>query len=128
RGARGPALTALVMLFLPDDQVAEDLTPILRAEYETKLLPLPPWMGGSGPVLRLLKRIGWRLFRDKLVVLGHSVLRPHDLRRNAAIQYLREYRRACSEWVKEHLPGAFTLGLADRELPGAQLLITEVAE
>lgn len=122
------AMTALVILFVIDDERATGLIPILRADYATRLVPLQPWMGSSGAVKRIIRRIGWRLARKTSIALRHSVLRPHDLRRRAAGQYLRERREACSDWVREHLPGAFSLGLGNRELPGAQLLITEVVE
>jgi hypothetical protein len=122
------AMTALVILFILDDDAATGLTPILRASYETRLEATPPWLGRSGAIMRLLKRIGWRLFRKWSLARSHSIHRPHDLRRTAAAQYLRERRQECTDWVGEHLPGAFSSGLAGFELPTAQLLTTEVAE
>lgn len=122
------AMTALVILFVLDDDAATGLTAILRADYETRLEATPPWLGRSSTVMRFFKRIGWRLFRKRSLAWRHSVHRPHDLRRKAAAQYLKDCRQECTEWVREHLPGAFSSDLAGLELPTAQLLTTEVAE
>ena len=61
-----------------------------------------------------------------MLMSAQSTEFPSNLRRDATRGFIRAQRRACSSWVRERFPGAFSSESNATELPSIQLLTTEV--
>jgi len=110
-----PSLTAFVIAFLFDDTAATSLETPLRAEFKTSIRRDPlfrPW------------HVARYVLMDRMARLGHSIYSPDLLRREAVKSHLQKLENDCVNWVRDHLPGAFTLQPGSR-VPTAALLVTE---
>jgi len=108
-----PSVTALVIAFLMDDESADLLDVPFRANFSTRREPLfRPWH-----VVQYVLRNGPLRF-------GHRIYDPDMIRCDRIKSSMRELERGCVDWVREHLPGAFT-SLEGASFPTATLLVTE---
>jgi len=96
-----PSVTVLVIQFVLDDEAAGSFDRLSR-ELEFKAQA--------------------RQTRD-----GVSVKTPDQVKEGALLELRRELRGRGSEWIKEHLPGAFSAGLGGYDMPTAELVTTELA-
>lgn len=110
-----PSITAIVMLFVFDDETAAALEAPLRAEYATEVK--------RDPLFRLWHVARYVLFNGS-ARFGHQWYPPNILRRDAVRSRLQDLEDACISWLKARLPGAFT-ALNGSRFPTAALLVTE---
>lgn len=110
-----PSLTASVVAFLFDDDVAVSLEEPLRKEYSTYTQ--------KDPQLRF-----WHVIRFILTgrpnILAARIHFPDMIRREALKTCLHEIEDSCMKWVRDCLPGAFA-SLPGSRAPSAALLVTE---
>ncbi len=110
-----PSLTALVIVFLLNDDTASSLQEPLRADYQTRT-----------EKDALFRR--WHLVRHILtngsVRLGYQIYNPDLIRRETVKSRLRHLEDGCVQWVQDHLPGSFSSQPQERA-PTATLLVTE---
>ena len=110
-----PSLTAFIVVFLFDDDVAASLETPLRDEFTTTIR--------RDPLFR-----PWHVIRYVLmngpIRLGYRIYDPGMIRREAVKARLQELEDGCVQWVQRCLPGAFS-SMPGSRLPTAALLVTE---
>lgn len=111
-----PSITAFVIVFLFDEETAVSFETSLRANFITT-------------TRRTSRYRAWHLVRyiflnNDAVRFGYSIFNPDLLRREALQSHLQRLESDCTEWVRNHFPGAFD-SLPQSSLPTAILLVTE---
>ncbi len=110
-----PSLTAFIIVFLFDDDVAASLETPLRAEFRTSTR--------KDPHFRFWQVVRYILI-DGPVRLGHRIYSPDITRREAVKSRFQNIEDDCVHWVRDCLPGAFA-SLPGSRTPTAVLVVTE---
>ena len=112
-----PSVTAFVVVFLFDDNVASSLKTPLREEFRTSTRRYPNFH---------LWQVARHVLLDGPISLGYRIKSPDIIRREAVKSRLQEIEDACVHWVRDRLPGAFA-SLPGSQTPTAVLFVTEQA-
>lgn len=113
-----PSLTAMLACFILDEEAANALNEPLRQDYTTyiKKRRYSPW--------DLVSYFAGR----KHGIFGGTVHSPDIQRRDRSSAALAKAETRCSDWVSQHLPGAFTQEEHRGVHPTAVLVVTESLE
>jgi hypothetical protein len=111
-----PSITALITAFMMDDTSSKVLDDPLRATFATR--------AEERPGLRWWNVAAYVLFNSD-IRFSRTIHDPHSERRRAVAQCASRIETACTDWVREKLPGVFSSGLRDGVFPTATLIITE---
>lgn len=112
-----PSLTAFIVVFLFDDDVAASLETPLRVEFKTNTRRDPNFH---------LWQVVRHILLDGPISFGYRIKSPDIVRREAVKSRLQNIENACVHWVRDRLPGAFA-SLPGSRTPTAVLLVTEQA-
>jgi hypothetical protein len=113
-----PPLTMIVATFTIKDEEG-DLSPLLRADYETTVSG--PRIEIQGRLSRLRRNIPWS--RPKLRSAWWTPIRAEAQKAIACESKITDHEIECWKWISRRFPGVFTE--AGREkMPVARLLIT----
>lgn len=110
-----PSITAFVIVFIFEDDVAGSLQTVLRSDFVSETR--------RDSRLRFWHVINFILTGKSSEYMGYTTQRPDDLRRNLASQKVDALEEMCIRWVSDKVPGVFSLKSGN--FPTAVLYVTE---
>jgi hypothetical protein len=98
-------VTAISAMFVYDEDEADELTRVMRADYEPQL-HREPWRTRARrrlrhPVRRVIRKEGSRRS------YGYQQRDSAEVRQRAAEGLIKRRRSECTDWMAQNLPGAF---------------------
>jgi len=115
-----PSITAIVANFTISE-AAGDLSPLLRADYQTERGS--PDISVHGQLGGLRARVPWS--RPKQYQLSQNVHGVEELKRSACQRTIDEFETRCCDWLAERFRGRFTTESLDRRPTLIHLLTVE---
>jgi hypothetical protein len=121
-------MTALATLFVPDDETAVQPTQLVTASYDDKTTRALQMDAADHRYLQKFKRISYRFLPHWVFPETINTKSSSSIRSAAVSDFLKEQRVNCTDWHRKNLPGVFTQDPDLKELPGIQLLLTELVK
>ena len=118
-------LSAMTALFLLDDSCSDELNNILRRDIEGRKEDLQPHYMFGNSLKSRIGRLAWKLLPHWFFVHSTSLYSARLDRPKAVQDYLRAHRQACSDWMADRFPGAFSEGEWRSELPSVELFVSD---